>query len=113
MSRLPHEEVSNSDFKVIENESIKAISMACNVNNVGYIETLCMASDVTLLFGNDDATPDISDMNTRKWREAQRGDPVLSELMGLVRKGQHPLTKNVSPDLVPFMREFEHFTMKR
>ena len=110
LSRLPG--CKRDELETISNDSIKAISKACQLDN--YFETLCLSTQVISEVTSDfDIDP--LDMNTRYWRRAQRADPVIGELMGFVNNKQRPPAKYLGKhkELVPYIREFDHFIMKR
>ena len=99
-------------IQTVTNESIKAISKSRQVDT-GCCESLCMATDIASNLS--DINDDVLDTNNTYWRQAQRDDIVIQELIRSVGKNQHPSRRHIEscPGLQRFISEFEHFTFRR
>lgn len=106
LSRLPslssdtvqeHEEISLQSVKAICQAAVEPV----------YLETICMNSEVC------DMGLHGSSLTYRDWRQFQRADPVIGQLMQLVAAGESKPKSNISPELMPWLKEIGKYRLKR
>ena len=100
------------EVSTMDGDVVKALCQGVAVQDVGCVEQLGVSASAIEFYEQNISPMDLEVQRTAEvWRELQLEDPILQQLLPMVESGVKPDVQACDPDLKPYLREWDKFTV--